>query len=77
MSVVLIFFLFFFGFRFGIRARKRNLLAVWRPSKTLHATLTFVRAVGSPPSAAHHVELLLVIAIRKESELLAVGRPAR
>src|SRR6266436_4399462 len=77
MRVVFVFFLFFFGFGFGIGSQKRNLLAVWRPSETLHAALAFGKSHRFATISSHDIDLLIVVAIREKCELFAIGRPAR
>ena len=75
--IVFVFFLFFFRFRFCVGGKEGHLLAIRRPCKTLHTALSFSYGSGLAAVSTHGVDLLLFVAVRKESELFAVGRPAR
>ena len=71
--VVFIFFLFFFCLCFCVRSEKGDLLAIGRPGKIFHAALSFGQGAGFSAVRTHCVDLLVFVAIGKESELFAVG----
>src|SRR5580700_3459041 len=75
--VILVFVLFFFGIALGIGSKIGDLLTVRRPRKSSHAALAFGYGRSFSSVSAHHVNLLLIIAIREKGELLSIGGPAR
>src|SRR4029077_692590 len=72
--VVFVFFLLFFPFGLCVGGKKGDLFAVGRPVKILHAALSFGEGAGFAAVCVHGVDLLLFVAVGKESELFAIGR---
>src|SRR5580692_7787421 len=77
MRVVFVLFLLLLSIGLGIRRQKRDLLSVGCPDEITDASLAFGQSRSLAAVDAHHVDLLLLVAIRKKSELFSVRRPAR
>jgi hypothetical protein len=73
--VVLVFFSFFFGFGFGIWRKKGDGFAVTGPFEAADIAFTFGERLRFTAGHREQIDLLVGVAIGKEREGLAIGRP--